>query len=384
MPGERFGGPPGREFRARFAPAAAARRTDGAVGLGGGRAGWFTRRHMIRFPRRHLPSLLALAAQVLERHGGGGAPATLSRELLAGFFDVCARTGQDGVLVEVAQAFAPLDMADASGLREHAKLNGALTAMISDRARFAPGGPRNAMPAKLTDCLIAALTLELADVPARSVTLSDAVQRETAAALASVVDAELGAGQLRAVVAADGRSRVDQQYHSAFDRMAAQLDARSARIPAQPKVPLHVVQAVQLAVLAARTALLEKVANGAIDRAKAVLERGSPETAARIDQPVSHVLTPRDLAVRRVTELQIPAPDQVTRVLLTSLSETLELVWTAPTAVARPYGVSHTYAVGELIEHPTFGLGTVKVVTVKNVEVEFSDGPHTLVHARGK
>jgi hypothetical protein len=340
--------------------------------------------HMIRFPRRHLPSLLALASQVLERHGGSGAPATLARELLAGFFDVCTRVGQDGVLVEVAQAFAPLDIADASGLREAPKLNSALTAMIGDRARFAPGGPRNAMPAKLTDCLIAALTLDVQDVPGRSVTLSDALQRETAAALAGVVDAALGAGQLRAVVVADGRSRVDQQFHSAFDRMAAQLDPRSARIPAQPKVPLHVVQAVQLAVLAARTALLEKVANAAIDKVKAVLEPGHAETAARIDEPVTHVLTPRDLAVRRVTELQIPAADTVAKVLLTSLTETLELVWTAPTAVARPYGVSQTYAVGELIEHPTFGRGTVKVVTVKNVEVEFPDGPHTLVHARGK
>jgi hypothetical protein len=339
---------------------------------------------MIRFPRRHLPPLLALASQVLERHGGGGAPATLARDLLGGFYDVCMRAGQDGVLVELAKAFAPLEIADGSGLREHPRLHSALTAMVSDRARFAPGGPRNAMPAKLTDCLIAALTLELHDEPARSVTLSDELQRETATALTEVVNAELGAGQLRAVVAADGRSRVDQQHHGAFDRMVAQLDPRSARIPAQPKVPLHVVQAVQLAVLAARTALLARVANGAIDRAKAVLERGTPETAARIDQPVSHVVTPRDLAVRRVTELQIPAPDQVVRVLLTSLTEALELVWTAPTQIARPYGVSQTYAVGELIEHPTFGRGTVKVVTVKNVEVEFPDGPHTLVHARGK
>jgi hypothetical protein len=339
---------------------------------------------MIRFPRRHLPSLHALASQVLERHGGNGAPATLARDLLGGFFDVCMRAGLDGVLVQLAAAFAPLDVETASGLRDDARLASGLAALVGDRSRFAPGGPRNAMPAKLTDCLIAALTLELTDEVARPVTLSDELQRETAAAIASAVDGALMAETLRAAIIADARVRCDEQHRRAFDKMVEQLDARGMRLPAQPRVALHVVQAVQRALSEARSAILTRVANEAIDRAKAVLERGSGETAARIDQPITHRLTPRDLAVRRASEMQVPAPDQVARTLLASVSDTLDLVWTAPTAAARPYGASHTFAVGELLEHPTFGRGTVTGVTVKNVEVEFPDGPRTLIHARGK
>jgi hypothetical protein len=256
--------------------------------------------------------------------------------------------------------------------------------MLGDRARFDPGGPRSTMPAQLADCLLATLTLELHDPPDRSVTLSDELRRETLAALGRGVDVELAAAQVRAEVVAAARAASEERHLKLFDKMAAQLDERGGRLPPQPKVPLDVVQAVQRALSEARTAIVARVANAAIDRAKPVLERGSPEAAARIEQPITHRLTPRDVAVRRATEVQVPAPDPVVRSLLASLTELLELAWTAPVAVVRPYGVSQTFAVGELIEHPKFGRGTVKAATVKNIEVEFADGPHTLVHARGK
>lgn len=339
---------------------------------------------MISFPRRRLPSLHELASQVLERRGFDSAPATLARDLLAGFFDVCMRAGQDGVLVELSQAFAPLDIADGSGLSEEPRLKAGLAAMLADRARFDPGGPRSAMPMQLADCLVATLQLELHDPPDRSVTLSDAQRRETIAALAGAVDGELVPAQLRPAIIAAARARCEERHLKAFDKMTAQLDERGTRLPPQPKVPVDLVKAVQLALFEARTAIVERVANAAIDRARPVLERGSPEAAARIDLPITHRLTPRDVAVRRATEVQVPTPDQVVRALFASLTELLELVWTTPAAAVRAYGVSQTFAVGELIEHPKFGRGTVQVVTAKNIEVEFPDGSVTLVHARGK
>ncbi len=338
---------------------------------------------MSELPRRHLASLHELAAQVLERRGIDCAPATLTRDLLAGFFDVCMRAGQDGVLVELAQAFAPLDVADSSGLCEEPRLKDGLAALLADRTRFDPGGPRSTMPAQLAGCLLATLGVELSDPPDRSVTMGDELRREMLAAIAGVVDVELAAAQLRPALIAAARARCEERHLKAFDKMAAQLDERGTRMPPQPKVPVDVVQAVQHALFEARTAIVGRATAAALDRARAVLERGDAGNAARLELPITHRLTPRDVAVRRATEIQYPTPDSVARSLLASLTELLELVWSAPAAAVRTYGVSQTFAVGELIEHPTFGRGTVQVVTVKNVEVAFADGSHTLVHARG-
>lgn len=335
------------------------------------------------FPRRHLSSLHELAAQVLERRGADSAPATLARDLLAGFFDVCMRVGEDGVLVELAQVFAPLDLADGSALCEEPRLKAGLTAMLGDRSRFDPGGPRNAMSTQLADCLLATLALELYERPARSVRLSDERRRETIAALARVVDVELGAAQLRPAIIAGARARCEERYLKAFDKIAPQLDDSGTRLPPQPRVPIDVVKAVQQALFEARTAIVARVASAAIDLARPVLERDSPEAAARIDAPITHRLTPRDLAVRRANEVQVPAPDQIVRSLFVSLTELLELVWAAPEATVHAYAASRTFAVGELLEHPKFGRGRVQVATAKVIEVEFTDGSHTLVHARG-
>ena len=53
-----------------------------------------------------------------------------------------------------------------------------------------------------------------------------------------------------------------------------------------------------------------------------------------------------------------------------------------PSLDARPYAASQTFAVGDLVDHPKFGRGTVVAAAAQRIEVEFDDGKHTLVHAR--
>jgi hypothetical protein len=332
---------------------------------------------MIGFPRRYQSNLLELAAQVLARRGADAAPATFARDLLGGFFAVCLGAGLDGVLQE-------LGAEDASGLTEDERRTTELEAMLRDRARFDPGGPRSALPAQLAACLIATLGLELSDPDAGVVSLADDVRRATMTALAGALEAPLAAAQLRPAIIADARARCAPDHLKAFDKMAAQLDERGLRFPAQPKVPLSVVQEAQRALAEARTAIVERAANEALDRAKPVLEQADPVVAARLEQPVTHRLTPREVAVRRAGKVPVPSTENIATTLLASLSELLGVEWEAPAVAVRAYGVSQTYAVGEVIEHPKFGRGTVKATTLKNVEVEFPDGTFTLVHARGK
>ncbi len=51
-------------------------------------------------------------------------------------------------------------------------------------------------------------------------------------------------------------------------------------------------------------------------------------------------------------------------------------------AKARPYSPKDTYAVDELISHPTFGLGLVTVARGEKVDVVFKAEQKTLVHGR--
>ncbi|HZN92090.1 MAG TPA: hypothetical protein VFB81_05275 [Myxococcales bacterium] len=50
---------------------------------------------------------------------------------------------------------------------------------------------------------------------------------------------------------------------------------------------------------------------------------------------------------------------------------------------ARKYSVKDTYAVDEVIDHPTFGFGLVKAVRADKVDVAFKASERTLVHGRG-
>jgi hypothetical protein len=114
------------------------------------------------------------------------------------------------------------------------------------------------------------------------------------------------------------------------------------------------------------------------------LDRASAEAAARIERPISHRLTPRDVAVRRASELRVTTPEVILPSLVASLTELAELAWQPPAPSARTYGASETYAAGDLIDHPRFGRGTVQAAAERTIEVEFADGWHTLVHARAR
>lgn len=340
-----------------------------------------TARTMSGLPRRLLSSLHERASLVLDRRGADGDPAAIARDLLAGFVDVCMRAGQDGVLLDVAQR-AAVELDDGAGLLAEPRLEATLAAMVGDRARFDPGGPRSSLPVQLTDCVLATLGLTPDDPPARAVALGDEQRLATLAALTTVVDGELGGDRFRLAVTAAAGARCEERHRKAFAKMAAQLDERG-RLGPQPKAPVDVVRAVQQALFEARTAIVERVAHAALDRALPVLTAADPELAARLERPISHQLTPRAVAVRRAAEVQPLAPDAIVRALFASLTELLELAWAAPAAAVRAYGARQTFVVGELVEHPTFGRGRVEVVTTKTIEVEFADATRTLVHARG-
>jgi hypothetical protein len=254
------------------------------------------------FPRHQVALLQELASRVLERRGPGCDHETLARDLLADFIDVCMRWGQDRVLVELGQAHPTLDMTDPAALADDPALRAALVGKLAIKENFDDRGPLNAKPRQLADCLIATLALSLTDEPVKTITLPDEARAEVTAALASVLDVELAAAKVRPAVIANARERCEADHLAAFDKIAAQLDDRGMRMIRQPKVPLHAAQAVQLALTAARAAVVGAAVRSAIDHATPVLARASADAAARIDQPVTHRLTPREVAIRRACD----------------------------------------------------------------------------------
>jgi hypothetical protein len=334
---------------------------------------------MISFPRRHLATLEELAAEVLERRGATGQPEALARDLLSGFFEQCLRLGLDGVLV----ALTPGELLDETALSEEPRFRDALTARLASRDNFDPGGPRAAMPRQLADCLVASLSLTLHDPPDRAIAVPDAVRSEVVAVMSSAVDEALAVPQVRDAIIATGRALCNPQYLEAFDEIAPRLDERGTSFPPQPRMPLHALQEVKQVLFAAKTEVLERAAQDAIDRASAVLARASADAAARLDQPISHRWTPREVAIGRLGELRILRPEEVVQSLVASLSELAELAWEPPAPSSRPYSPRATFAVGDLLDHPTFGNGTVEASSESSIEVEFEDGTwRTLVHAR--
>lgn len=332
------------------------------------------------FPRHHVRLLHELGTRLLDSRKPKTKSEKFARELLIGFFDICMHTGLDRVLVALEQASPPLDLADRATLADHPTLCAALATRL-DAIHLDAGGPRNARPGELAECLLGALGLTLTDEPDQPIELDHAVRTEVVAALASVVDVELAAPQIRETIIAQARARCEPRNHGAFDQITAQLDELGMRMIKQPKVPLDASQAAQRALSDARDAVFARVAGTAIDRAKDRIMQVNADAAARIDLPVTLRLTPRDVAILRVCDARVPKmPARVVDSLLGSLTELARLSWRAAERPVRPYAASQTFAVGDLVEHPKFGRGTVLSCMAKRIDVEFPDGMHTLVH----
>ena len=50
--------------------------------------------------------------------------------------------------------------------------------------------------------------------------------------------------------------------------------------------------------------------------------------------------------------------------------------------MTRTYSPRETFAVGDAIDHPKLGRGTVVAVTGQKIDVQFGESKATLVHAR--
>ncbi len=58
------------------------------------------------------------------------------------------------------------------------------------------------------------------------------------------------------------------------------------------------------------------------------------------------------------------------------------MIANASTGPAKPYRASARFAVGDTIEHPKFGLGSVLLIVDSKIDVRFADATRTLVHAK--
>jgi hypothetical protein len=335
----------------------------------------------LELPRDQVAVLHQLATRLLDGRKPGTPIESLARALLGGFYDACMRSGLDGLLAALAQAHPPLEYTDRNAFVEHATLVPALTARLED-ARLDAGGPRNARPGQLADCLLGALGATAVDPPDRTIVLDDGVRLEAAGAVLTAVDAPLAVPAIRDAIVALGRERCEARYRIPFDKIAAQLDERGIKILKQPNVPLDAVQAVQRVLFEARNAVVEKAARAAIDRAQAVIAHADPDAAARIDQPITLRLTPRDVAIARACETSVPkTPTAVAASLFDSLTTLARLAWRAPVRVARTYSPKETFALGELVTHPKFGEGSVTAIRLGGkIDVAFPDTTVTLIH----
>lgn len=334
----------------------------------------------LELPRHHVRVLQELGARLLESRKRGTESETFARELLVGFFDTSMLSGLDGVLEGLVELDPSLDLSDRTTLADSDALRTALAKQL-DAIALDGGSPRNARPKQLADCLIAALGLTVVDEPDRTITLDHSVRTEVAAALATVVDAALAPPTLREAILRKARTLCEPQYIGTMQKVVEHLDEYGLRMIKQPKVPLDASQAVQRVLTEARHAVFETMGRTAIERAKAAIARVDAEAAERIDRPVTLRLTPRDVAILRVRDASVPkVPALVVESLIGSIGELARITWRAAERIARPYAASQTFAVGELISHPKFGLGTVISLEARRMDVEFPDGMHTLVH----
>lgn len=322
----------------------------------------------------HHSALQAVAARIMETTNLETDPPRFARELLDAFTNLCMRAGQDGLLEE-------LGLSD--DVEPTPELQAAVAAKLSTKATFDPRGPRNAKPRQAAECVTSALGLTVTESAEAPLTITGEVRTAVATAIAAVLNRELGVPKIREDIISWAQVRCAEEHWPVFEKMVAALDDRGVRQVKQVKVPLHVAQVVNAQLVQARAHVMTRALTAALESALPILAEANADAAARIDQPISLRLTPRDVAIRRATDPHASAvPESVARALLADLSELARLAWGVEEKTARPYAASTTFAVGDVIEHPKFGRGAVVSVDIKRVEVEFPTGKLALVHAK--
>lgn len=318
----------------------------------------------VDFPQTAVASLHALATTLIDRRKPGSDLALLARDLLAGFYDICARAGLDRITAELGD-----DERDPALIAELHKIN------------LDGGSPRNQKAKQLADSVIAALGLTVVVEADRAIALPDTVRAELAAAMAQVIDPELA--KLKDSIVEEARKRVAEGHLGSFTKMVAQLDDRGQKLIKLPKVSLDAQHAIEHALADARLAVMTRIVNAALDRAKPILEAANADAAARLDAPVSLKVTPREVAVERAADARVPKTAAgVTASIFESLFELAKITFRAAEKPVQPYAASKTFAVGDVIEHPKFGRGSVVSVAGQRIDVEFASGKNTLVHGR--
>lgn len=334
----------------------------------------------IELPQPQVTALQDHAARLFDSRRAGTDLKSLARDLLHALYDICTFAGLDRVHVELAAAFPPADPADRSGLADH---DGATAAVVKELAGIDLDGrgPRNTKPRQLVDCVIAALGLTVVPAPEPLASFGDDVRVAVVAALAGVLDGALAIPAIREAVIADASARCPEPHRAAFTKITAQLDERGMTLLKQPKVPLDASQAVQHALAEARAAVIGRAVTEAIDRAQAVIAAHDAAAAARIDEPVTLALTPRGVAVRRACDPRLfKTATNVIQAVLASLTELARIAWLAPAQVVHPYSPARTFAIGDVIDHPKLGRGTVTARLASRITVAFPDGDRMLAH----
>jgi hypothetical protein len=331
----------------------------------------------VEFPQTQVAALQHLATQLIDKRKPGTDLGSLARELLRGFHDLCWLAGLDAVLDGLAQAHPGLDIADRSTLEDHEPLRASLVAQL-EGINLDGGGPRNAKAKQLADCLIAALGLTPVETPDRKIVLSGEVRAELVAAMSKVIEAEIG--KLRESVVEQARGQVVEDHRSSFTKMVAQLDDRGLQLLKVPKVPLDAQHAIERAFADARVAVITRIVGAALDAGKAAL--GS-EAGKRIAAPITLKATPREVAARRAADPRVPkTAAAILGSILESLAELAQITFRSVEKPVLPYSASKTFTVGDVIEHPKFGRGSVVTVAAQRIEVEFGETKATLVHGR--
>lgn len=331
----------------------------------------------VEFPQTQVAALQHLATQLIDKRKPGTELGSLARELLRGFHDICWLAGLDAVLAGLAQEHPNLDTADRATLEDHAPLLSGLVAQL-EGINLDGGGPRNAKAKQLADCLIAALGLTPAETPDRKIVLSGEVRAELVAAMTKVIETEVG--KLRDSIIEQARGNVVEDHRSSFTKMAAQLDERGLKLLKVPKVPLDAQHGIERAFADARTAVITRIVGAALEAGKGAL---GPEAGKRIAAPMTLKATPLEVAARRAADARVPKTTAaILGSILDSLAELAQITFRSAEKPVLPYSASKTFAVGDLIEHPKFGRGSVVTVAAQRIEVEFGETKATLVHGR--